>query len=372
MLHLVKSVSIDFIFQMTKNRRITFLFANFVDVGYIKSIGLTLDDILRDELRTNLTMKDQSVSIKISLVLTIIMFVGGVINSIFSLITFQNKQCQQVGCGLYLLASSITSFLSITMFTIKFWFVVLTQIDASTSLSVLQGGCVSMEVVLKFCLYFDGWLNACVAIERATNVIKGVTFDKNKSRFYAKRTILVLPFCIIGTLIHELLYRRLLVYPPKIDETNVGITERYILCVTRYTPAVQNYNTAILFLHLLAPFVINLCSALVIVFGGARQRSVARKDQSFKEHIREQFKEHKQLIISPIILLVLSIPRVIISLLPDGVKISENLWLYLSAYLISFIPPMLIFIIFVVPSKFYMKIFKLAFTCTRQRNPIHK
>jgi len=229
-----------------------------------------------------------------------------------------------------------------------------------------------MEVVLKFCLYFDGWLNACVAIERATNVIKGVTFDKNKSRFYAKRTILVLPFCIIGTLTHEFLYRRLLVYPPEIEETNVGITERYILCVTRYTTAVQNYNTVILFFHLLAPFLINLCSALLIVFGGARQRSIARKDQSFKEHIREQFNEHKQLIISPTILLVLSIPRVIISLLPDGVKVSENLWLYLSAYLISFIPSMLVFIIFVVPSEFYMKIFKQAFICARQHNPIRQ
>ena len=292
---------------MTKNRRKTFLFANFVDVGYIKSIGLTLDDILRDELRTNLTMKDQSVSIKISLVLTIIMFVGGVINSIFSLITFQNKQCQQVGCGLYLLASSITSFLSISMFIIKFWFVVLTQINISTSLFVLRGGCASLEVILKIFLYLDGWLNACIAIERVVNVMKGAHFNKRKSRYYAKRVILILPFCITGTFAHEFINRRLLVYPSNtnIDETNVGITERYISCVTRYTSTVQNYNTAILFLHLLAPFLINLCSALLVIFGAARQRSTARTNQSFKGHIQEQLKEHKQLIISPMVFYLL-------------------------------------------------------------------
>jgi hypothetical protein len=165
---------------------------------------------------------------------------------------------------------------------------------------------------------------------------------------------------------HELVYRRLLVYPPETDKTSGDTTEQYTSCVTHYSPAVQDYNTAILFFHLVAPFLINLCSALFIIFGAARKRSVARTDQSFNEHVREQFREHKQLIISPMILLVLSIPRLIISLLPDGVKVSENLWLYLSAYLISFIPPMLIFIIFVVPSEFYMKTFKQSLMSARR------
>jgi hypothetical protein len=166
-------------------------------------------------------------------------------------------------------------------------------------------------------------------------------------------------------------YRRLLVYTPetdKIDEDNTdgSTTDRDISCVTHYSPAVQDYNTTILFFHLVAPFLVNLSSALFIIFGAARQRSVARTGKTFNEHVREQFKEHKQLIISPIILLVLSIPRLIISLLPDGVKISENLWLYLSAYLISFIPSMLIFFIFVVPSELYMKAFKQSFKSVRQ------
>jgi hypothetical protein len=339
---------------------------------------LTLDDILRDELRLNTTLNNQSFSIKISAALIIIMFVGGLINSVLSLVTFQNEECRQVGCGMYLLASSVTSFLTVTMFTIKFWFVVLSQINVSTSLSVLRGGCVSIEVILKFFLYLDAWFNACVAVERAFLVFKGVSFDKKKSKYFARRIILMLPFCIISTLMHELLYRRLLVYPPetdKIDEGNTmgnnkadgSTTDRDLSCVTHYSPAVQDYNTAILFFHLVAPFIINLCSALFIIFGGARQRSVARTGKTFSEHVREQFKEHKQLIISPMILLILSIPRLIISLLPDSVKISDNLWLYLSAYLISFIPSMLIFFIFVAPSEFYMKVFKQWFKRVRQR-----
>jgi hypothetical protein len=273
---------------------------------------------------------------------------------------------------MYLWASSVTSFLTITIFTIKFWFVVLSQINVSSSLSVLRGGCVSIEVILKFFLYLDGWFNACVAVERAMHVFKGVNFDKKKSIYFARGIILILPFCIMSTLIHELMYRRLFVYPPETDKTSEDTIERYVSCVTHYSPTVQNYNTAILFVHLIVPFVANLCSALFIIFGVARQRSVSQTGQNFSEHIREQFKEHKQLIISPMILLVLSIPRLIISLLPSCVKISEDLWSYLSAYFISFIPSMLIFIIFVIPSELYMKAFKQSLKNTRRCTRIHK
>ena len=294
------------------------------------------------------------------------MFVGGLINSVLSLITFQNKQCRQVGCGIYLLASSMTSFLTISMFTIKFWFVVFSHINVSTSLSVLRGGCRSIEVILKFSFYLDAWFNACVAVERAVNVFKRVNFDKKKSKYFARRIILILPFCIIGTLMHELVYRELFVYQSKTNNTDEGVTERYVSCVTHYSPAVQNYNTTILFFHLVVPFLANLLSALFIIFGGARQRSVARTGKTFSEHVREQFSEHKHLIISPVILLLLSIPRLIISLLSGCVKTSENLWLYLSAYFISFIPSMLIFLIFVAPSELYMRAFKQSLKSIRQ------
>ncbi|CAF3857718.1 unnamed protein product, partial [Adineta steineri] len=321
---------------------------------YIKGIGLTLDDILRDELQPNTVLNNQSFSIKFSAALTIIMFVAGLINSILSFITFQNKDSQQVGCGIYLLVSSITSLLTITMFIIKFWFVVLNHINVSTNLSVLRGGCASIEPILKLFLYLNGWLNACVAVERAALIFKGIKFDKKRSKSIARQAILILPFCVFGTLIHELVFRRLFVYEAAPDTMDT----------------IQDYNTAVLFFHLVGPFIVNLFSALFIIFGGAHQRSVVRTNQSFKGHIQEQFREHKQLIISPIVLLILSIPRLIISLLPGCVKTSDNLWLYLGPYFISFTPPMLIFLIFVFPSELYMKAFKQSMIRIRRRTPL--
>jgi hypothetical protein len=188
------------------------------------------------------------------------------------------------------------------------------------------------------------WLNACVAIERTMHVFKGIHFDKKRSKRIARWIIIILPFCIMATLIHEPINRTLFEYQSTtnrtvendtyVNRTSENTAEQYVLCVTRYSPSFQDYNTVILFFHLVAPFIANLFSALFIIFGAARQRSVARTGQSFKQHVGEQFNEHKQLIISPMVLLVLSVPRLIISLLNGCIKTSGFMWLYLGAYFI--------------------------------------
>ncbi|CAF1544339.1 unnamed protein product [Adineta steineri] len=331
---------------------------------YKKNIGITLDDILRDEIRPNMTFTDQTILMKINAALTMIMFIGGLINSILSLLTFQSKDLRKVGCGIYLFASSITSILTISMFVVKFWFVVLTQMNLSIRLSVVRGGCVSIEPLLKLCLYVDAWLNACVAIERAILVFKGVNFNKQKSRRIARWIILILPFCIIGSIIHEPIHRELREVN---KETNKVDINRW--CLTHYSPSLQQYNTIILFFHLIGPCIINLGSALFIIFGSAQQRSTAQTSRTPREHIYNQFSEHKQLLISPIILLILSLPRLSMSMLSECINPSNHRLLFLFGYFISFTPSMLIFIVFVLPSALYRKTFQETFR--RPRRLIH-
>jgi hypothetical protein len=304
--------------------------------------------MLRYQIRPNATLANQPVSVKASAALTMIMFAVGLINSVLSLITFQSRDSRKVGCSMYLLASSITSLLTIIMFTIKFWFLILTQINVFVSRSVLRGGCVSIEPLLKLMLYTSNWLNACVALERAVTVFKGVNFNQSRSKQIARWIILFLPFFTMGTIIHEPLYRDLF------DDKE----EHRVWCVTTYSHSVQNYNTVILFFHFLVPFSCNLFSALFIISRAARYRVKTRTEQSYGQHLREQLNEHKQLVISPLIFVVLSLPRLIISLLSGCVKASHNPWLYLSGYFISFIPSIIVFAAFVLPSALYKKQFK--------------
>jgi len=196
----------------------------------------------------------------------------------------------------------------------------------------------------------------------------------------------MLPIFIVGTLIHEPIHHELFEYTTQkynpIDinnnstmnvsmenDTNVGYENEYnVLCVIRYSRSVQTYNTITLFIHLVVPFFVNLFSALFIIFGTARRRSTAKTNKkSFKEHAANQIREHKQLLISPFILLLLAVPRLIMSLISGCVDPSENPWLYLCGYFISFTPPMLVFTVFVLPSELYRKTFKDSITRCRQQ-----
>ena len=273
-----------------------------------------------------------------------------------------------MGCGLYLFTLSITSFMTCCMFLVNFWFDLLTEIHFLTDVSIRRGGCLVIEPLLKFFLYCDTWLNACVAIERSGRVFSGVRFDEKKSKRIAQCIIIILPLCIMASLIHEPLYRNMYEYKTEVNKTYANntnspllivknktmintiyqnTTEGHVWCVIRYSSSVQNYNTGILYFHLITPFLANLFSALFIIFKTARQRSSAQINQSFREHLRQQLHEHKHLIISPIVLLILTMPRLIISSLSGCKRTSSNIWLYLTAYFFSFTPSMFIFVIFV-------------------------
>ena len=274
-----------------------------------------------------------------------LMFVAGLCNSVLSFVTFHNRGARRVGAGSYLLASSITSFLTIFMFTLKFWFFVLTEMDASTSVAVLRTGCVVIEPALKLFLYLDSWLNACVAIERAIAVLRGVNFDPRRSKRFARWIIGILPWLIVVSIVHEPAHRRLF------DDKEM----RFIWCVTRYSSLLQSYNIVILFFHFLGPFAANLVSALLIIFGTVRQRSLTRSEHTYGEELRRQLREHKQLLISPVVIVLLSLPRLLISLISGCLDVSRHPWFYLLGYFISFVPSVLVFAVFVLPSRLYKR-----------------
>ena len=80
----------------------------------------------------------------------------------------------------------------------------------------------------------DQWLNACVAIERAITIIKGTSFDKKKSKQTAKFVIIILLIIIIGTSIHDPIYRHL-IDEENYDDDNV----KRIWCIVTYPSSLQ-------------------------------------------------------------------------------------------------------------------------------------
>ena len=312
-----------------------------------KASTLSLDIILGYHIRPDNGLKQQPVIVQVTVALTTIVLFFGLINSFFTFQTFRGEEIRKIGCGLYLFASSLVSLNTVIVLALKFWLFLAWQIGSISNRSLVNIQCASIDFVLRSLLSISDWLNACVAIERVVNVTKGVKFNKGKSKQIARWIIVFVLVGAISTFVYDPIHRRL------IDDEE----EHRTWCVTHYSSSVQIFDWFLNILHFSLPFSINCISAIVLIIVAARTRSNAQKKKPFKEHLHEQLQQHKHLLISPLILVVLAIPRLIISFLSGCMKSTQDSWLYLIGYFVSFVPSMMTFVVFVLPSENYKEQF---------------
>jgi hypothetical protein len=275
----------------------------------------------------------------------------GLINGVVSLITFKNNEPRKMGCGIYLLDSSITALLTVIIFSLNFWTLLLSQMNNVTHRSFLHFQCASFDFLLGISPSMDQWLNCWVAMERTVAVLKRANFDKAKSKTTVKYVIPGLGIMTICTATHDPIHRRLL------DDINDGDDVRRNWRIASYSANIQRFNSAMNLLHFFTPFLINIISHMIIIFITARKRRTTRTDLTYREALREQFQQHKHILVAPIMLIILPMPRLIISFASGCMKSTNSTWLFLMGYFVSFTPPMLTFVVFVLPSKLYKKKF---------------
>ncbi|CAF1562323.1 unnamed protein product [Didymodactylos carnosus] len=194
------------------------------------------------------------------------------------------------------------------------------------------------------------WLNACVAVERTVTVTFSVSFNRQKSKRAAKYVTLIVVLMTIVSSIHDPINRRL------IDDKQ---EERHWCTVTyQDVPWLNWMNSSLNVFHFIVPFCINVISALTIIIITAKNRSTSQTRLTYLQHLKHQFHQHQHLLISPSILTILALPRLIISIVSGCMKSQRQIWLFFAGYFVSFIPPMTTFLIFVVPSKIYRNEFK--------------
>ena len=114
----------------------------------------------------NIQLTKQSSAILISLYVTIVVVLFGLLNASFVLITFKNANTRKSGCGVYLLCSSILTYFTMFFFLFKFLIVLLSQIGTITDYLFLKIQCYAIDFLLRCSLTIGQWLTAFVAIER--------------------------------------------------------------------------------------------------------------------------------------------------------------------------------------------------------------
>ncbi|CAF4679466.1 unnamed protein product, partial [Rotaria sp. Silwood2] len=318
-----------------------------------RGFGLTLDVILGYQIRPKLAFSRQPLPLIISGVITIIMLVFGLFNAFVSIITFQQKRLRTVGCVIYLFTAAIISILTMTMFTLKYFFLVFTQLTMLRNRTFILGQCLILDFFLKILLQIGDWLYACVAIERLITQQKDVHFNNKLSQKWAKYIILFVCIIVAGTSIQEPLNRVL------IDDED----EERIWCIVRYSNSystlLNKYTSISTVIHFICPFGINLISAFGLILLIAKNRSESEENVSFHKHLNIQFRKLKSFIISPMVLILVALPRILLAFLVECMKSArESVIIYLVGYFISFLPPILLFIVFVLPSTLYFKEFQ--------------
>ena len=313
-----------------------------------KGSTLSFDTILGYHIHSKNIISQQPLIVKATLVLTTVVFVFGFLNSFLSFMTFRGQETRNVGCGLYLYASSIISMSTMTIFTLKFFLFLASQMGSINNRSFLYIQCVSIDFALRVLLNTIDWLNACVAIERAVTVLKGISFDKAKSRQVAKWMIFIVILLTSFMYIYDPIHRRL------IDDDE----EQRTWCFSQYSLFMERFDWIMNIFHFSVPFIINCISASIIIVTVARTRSNSQKNKSFKKHLHKQLQNYKHLLVSPSILVALAVPRLIISFSSGCMKSARDSWFYLIGYFISLIPTMMTFVVFVLPSDVYKKEFR--------------
>ncbi len=320
----------------------------FTRAGY----ALSLDAIVGSHiLVTASSILDQTIVIKITVLILSVLVVLGIIFNILAIGTFTRRETRESGRGLYLFVSSLVGLLTMMALIFKMiLFVNAKQNSASCSL---------IEFLLKWWPTSCEWINACVAIERALVVMYPTRYSRSTSTHLAKWIVgSVLVFIAIVSS-PELIFRRMI----------IDTYDERAWCVLTLNPdrptLLKLYSTLNVFLFLI-PLVINLTTSGIIILKifHLKQQIIMKnittpifsKTRRFKirlETIKEQIVKHKHILIAPVLLGSLALPRVVLAFVFVCTKLDRKPYISLIAYCIAFLPSTAVLFAFILPIHIY-------------------
>lgn len=306
--------------------------------------SLTLDSIFGKEIITDASLNNQPTSVKLFLALALLILITGFISNLCSIFTLLDKSIRQYGCGNYLLIFSITSQITLCVFFTRFIYLLATQI----SVDYIKLSCMFFDFFLYLFLALCDWLTACIACERTMNVIKGVSFDKKMSVKVVKFVVPFLFVTLILLSIHQI-FNRTLISDPRSD-TRQWCVIRHIL------PWLYTYEIILNLFNNVIPFLFNFICAIILLIMLSRSKKAVSKE-TYWTVLNRAICEHKDLLISPSVMVIFKLPQLFVMLILKCIKTRWQFYVSGIAYFLALMPIACGFIIFILPSSSYMKVF---------------
>ena len=227
-------------------------------------------------------------------------------------------------------------------------------------LLLVRVGCISLEYLLKLVPSLFDWLTICIAVERTYTVIKDVHFTKivaMKTLKISRWIVLVVYITNIVTTLHRP-FHLILVDEPGFD----GEPQGHPWCVLDFGSSLWNvYDKAINVCHLIIPFILNMLSIIVFILQRTNFEltSTTRKTKASRYTIiKEQLLKYKSVLIGTMSVIILEIPRLVLTFTLACIDKNWHRYMYLLGYLISFLPLVGLVFIYIIPSPKYNQQFK--------------
>ena len=234
--------------------------------------------------------------------------------------------------------------------------------------SVNLHSCKIVSYLLSVFTRLAYWITSFVTIERLC-----VVFYPTSARLKDPRVALSLSafamLMVCGMYVHEILYY---ITIEDLSQTSANVT----LCVANYNQSpVSAYNRVNVLLHYFIPFLIQAISVTIMIAGTAISRVRVNRNQreTFANIFIKQLKTQKELYITPMIIILSSLPQTILSFsyACSGLNQSWQRYTLLAASFFSCLPQMLGFILYVLPSssfseEFHKTIIDKVCSCRRQ------
>ena len=321
--------------------------------------SLTLDIIISEDLNIQLGINilKQTFLIQLCFYLIILFNLISLIFNTLTFLLFSNKQMRKTASGVYILVLSLINQLNIILFLIQFLFL----IEFETTLYL----CKILEYFSRICPILSDWLASFVTLEGVYSISIGIKFNKEKSKKIGKQILLLLILIQLIINCHELIFRRL------IDDILFYEKQRQ-WCVISFDHYswVKNYNIILNILNITLPFLCHLIGAIYILIKQSLNKFKLNQQKRFGKIFYNEFVKHKHLLLSPLLLILLNIPRLIFLFIFRcfNSSLEWQKYILLIIYFCSFMPRLLTFFLFVLTSPLYKYQMKQFFQKFRRSN----
>ena len=315
-----------------------------------KFMSFTLDSLIVKDVQTS-----RKLSTYAYLSITIVIFLFGLFNNLCSFVTFARVKTRKSGVGNYLLIVSVVDQCSLLLLLLKIIHIICGSngtLFYYDSLNLYS--CKLVSYLLSTFTRITYWLTSLVTIERLCVALLPTFVTMRKPRLALGLSIFVI--LVVSVMhAHEVIYYTVIVDP---SYTSIGIT----LCITSYTKElVSTYNRANLLIHYVTPFFIQTVSMTILIVQITRSRARANGStlETFLDLFKKQFIAHREYYITPIIIVLSSLPQTILSFSYACTELKKPWQRYtlLTTYFLSYLPQMLGYILYVLPSTTYTEQF---------------